>query len=184
MIGAVSGAVSTASSKLDGLLGKLNQVNGGIAVTSTGGADALQSALILNIDKTVEDVLKKQNPTPTPTTTSKYNTQQKKASSIPTNLFASGGFPQVGSYFWAGEAGPELIGSVGGKTTVASNGEITGISDTIRSTSSAEMQLLRQQNELLMQLVAKPMGITESDIFNSVRKSANNYTQMTGNLAF
>lgn len=184
LIGAVSGAVSNASGMLDGLLGKLNQVNGGIAVTSTGGADALQTALLNNVGNAIQQTVSKATTPSTTTTTSKYNTKQTKASSIPTKLFASGGFPQVGSYFWAGEAGPELIGSVGGKTTVASNGEITGISDTIRSTSSAEMQLLRQQNELLMQLVAKPMGITESDIFNSVRKSANNYTQMTGNLAF
>lgn len=97
--------------------------------------------------------------------------------------YASGGIPSVGSFFWAGEAGPEMLGTVGGKTTVASNGEITGISDTIRSTSSQEMSLMRQQNELLMAILNKP-GLTSDELFNSVRTSANNYTNMTGNLAF
>lgn len=32
--------------------------------------------------------------------------------------FASGGTPTTGSLFWAGEAGPELVGSIGGQTTV------------------------------------------------------------------
>lgn len=32
--------------------------------------------------------------------------------------FAEGGTPTTGSLFWAGEAGPELVGSIGGQTTV------------------------------------------------------------------
>ena len=37
--------------------------------------------------------------------------------------FASGGFPR-GDLFIANEAGPELVGTIGGKTAVASNGEL------------------------------------------------------------
>ena len=40
-------------------------------------------------------------------------------------FFADGGTPQVGSLFWAGEAGPELVAQVGGKTTVTNQDQFT-----------------------------------------------------------
>lgn len=43
---------------------------------------------------------------------------------IPTPHFAEGGFPQQGQYFLARENGPELVGTVGGKTAVANNTQI------------------------------------------------------------
>lgn len=39
--------------------------------------------------------------------------------------FASGGFPDEGQLFFAREAGPELVGTMGGRTAVANNQEIT-----------------------------------------------------------
>lgn len=60
------------------------------------------------------------------------------------NLYANGGFPTFGDLFIANEAGPELVGTIGGKTAVASNNEITGISDTIRETSATTAALLAQ----------------------------------------
>lgn len=42
-----------------------------------------------------------------------------------TGKFASGGFPQEGQLFLAREAGPELVGTMGGRTAVANNQEIT-----------------------------------------------------------
>lgn len=38
--------------------------------------------------------------------------------------FASGGFPDAGELFFAREAGPELVGSIGGRTAVANNDQI------------------------------------------------------------
>ena len=38
--------------------------------------------------------------------------------------YASGGFPNVGEMFIAREAGPELVGSIGGRTAVANNDQI------------------------------------------------------------
>ena len=98
--------------------------------------------------------------------------------------FATGGYPTTGSLFWAGEQGAELVGSINGNTAVASNGEITGITQAIRSSSDAEIALLRQQNELLVALVNKEFGISKNDLFNSVRSSANEYTRMTGRPAW
>ena len=101
---------------------------------------------------------------------------------IPT--FAQGGYPTPGSLFVAGERGAEMLGTVGGKTAVASNGEITGISDTIRQTSSEEIALLRQQNTLLQGILQKEFGISKDKLFKSVKTSASEYTKMTGNPAF
>lgn len=39
--------------------------------------------------------------------------------------FAGGGFPPEGQFFFAGEAGPELVGTMGGRTAVANQQEIT-----------------------------------------------------------
>jgi hypothetical protein len=38
--------------------------------------------------------------------------------------FASGGFPDEGQLFVAREAGPEMVGTIGGRTAVANNDDI------------------------------------------------------------
>ncbi len=53
---------------------------------------------------------------------SDYATGKLKA--VPTLPFSSGGFPETGSLFIAREAGPELVGSIGGRTAVANNDQI------------------------------------------------------------
>lgn len=45
-------------------------------------------------------------------------------------------------------------------------------------------ELLREQNNLLAQLLEKPTGITSRDVFNATRSEANNYYRRTGNGAF
>lgn len=40
--------------------------------------------------------------------------------------FASGGFPEVGSLFIAGEAGPELVSNIGGRTGVVNTDQMAG----------------------------------------------------------
>ena len=84
----------------------------------------------------------------------------------------------------AGEAGAELLGTMNGRTTVASNGEITGISDTIRSTSAEEIQLLRQQNQLLQGILQKEFGISKNEIYKSVRSSDMEFQKMNGRSGF
>ena len=70
------------------------------------------------------------------------------------DALAQGGFPQ-GDIFVANEQGPELIGTINGRNAVASNQEITGIADAVYETSEGETALLREQNQLLRQLLAK-----------------------------
>ena len=98
--------------------------------------------------------------------------------------FANGGYPSVGSLFLANEAGPELVGTMNGRTAVASNNEITGIAQAIRSTSDSEIMLLRQQNELLQGILQKEFGISNDAIFKSVKTSAREYQNRTGTPAF
>lgn len=55
--------------------------------------------------------------------------------------FASGGYPETGSFFLAGEAGPELVGTVGGRTTVTSHDQFTaGMEDIMDNTNTVIMQ--------------------------------------------
>lgn len=75
--------------------------------------------------------------------------------------YASGGFPQ-GDIFVANEAGPELVGTINGRTAVASNNEITGIADAVYNTGADEAALLREQNALLRQILSKSMNVTLS----------------------
>ena len=52
--------------------------------------------------------------------------------------FASGGFPDVGELFYARESGPELVGTIGNKTAVANNDQITtGIAQAVYNAFSA-----------------------------------------------
>lgn len=100
------------------------------------------------------------------------------------NFYAKGGFPEIGSLFFAGEAGAELVGGINGKTGVASNMEITGIREAILQTSSEEVVLLRQQNQLLTGILQKEFGISSDALFRSVRDSASDFTTRTGRPAF
>ena len=70
--------------------------------------------------------------------------------------FANGGFPRVGEMFIARESGPELVGQIGGRTAVANNDQIVeGISWGVEAGMSESEMLLREQNALLRQLLAK-----------------------------
>lgn len=76
---------------------------------------------------------------------------------------AAGGFPEVGDIFYANEAGPELIGTIGGRPAVASNNEITGIADAVYETGSAEASLLAQAVTLLAQIAEKEVTVSIGD---------------------
>lgn len=97
--------------------------------------------------------------------------------------YATGGFPETGQLFVANETGPELIGTVNGKNAVASNGEITGIADAVYSTGEEEATLLREQNQLLRQLLAKNTNISLAPNVAAgrwVAQASNAYRKATG----
>ena len=100
--------------------------------------------------------------------------------------FESGGYvPKSFSMFMAGENGnPELMFTKGGKTGVAPPGEITGIISAIVNSTQQEMEMLRQQNELLRGILNKKFGISTDDIGKSARKYAHEYYRRTGEPAY
>lgn len=60
---------------------------------------------------------------------------------VAAGLFAEGGTPQTGTLFWAGESGPELVGQVGGKTTVTNQEQFTaGMGEIMDNTNTVIMQ--------------------------------------------
>ena len=172
-------------------------ISGGLSMTvkingdASGLSDTLEAA-VGNVDlgktivETVKDQLnddaKKPNP---PATTSNY---KSSTAGMPSNIkmHANGGFPEIGSMFIAGETygQTEWLGNINGRTGVVGGAEITGIRDAIVSTSNAEITLLRQQNQLLQGILQKEFGISSTDLFNSVRSSANSFQRRTGSPAF
>lgn len=86
--------------------------------------------------------------------------------------FDTGGYvPSRYTMFMAGENGvPEIAGTVGGKTAVAGEVEITGIKDAINSTAQQEIALLKQNNQLLQGILEKEFGITTDQIGIAARQ--------------
>lgn len=73
--------------------------------------------------------------------------------------FSTGGFPETGSLFYANEAGPELVGTIGGKTAVAPNEEITGIKEAVYDSGTNTAQLLSTAIQLLQIIADKDSTI-------------------------
>ncbi len=61
--------------------------------------------------------------------------------------FASGGFPSAGELFMARESGPEMVGSIGGRTAVANNDQI------VQSVSVGVERANAEGNALLKQIL-------------------------------
>ncbi len=104
---------------------------------------------------------------------SKMTSLSSMSLSVNVQGFASGGFP-TGQLFMANEAGPELIGTIGGRTAVASNQEITGIADAVYSTGNQESELLVQLITLGRQMLEKdPIVIGDKDIARMANNGQN-----------
>ncbi len=92
---------------------------------------------------------------------------------IPYPTFAQGGFPTQGQMFVAREAGPELVGTIGGRTAVANNDQIVeGITAGVEYANARQNALLIEQNSLLRQLLAKEFTaeVTTSSIANGLNR--------------
>ena len=75
-------------------------------------------------------------------------------------MYFNGGFPKSASLFWSGENGvPEMVGTIGGSTAVASGVEITGIQDAVYATGQTEASLLQTAVSLLQIIADKEFGV-------------------------
>lgn len=85
---------------------------------------------------------------------------------------ASGGFVDEGQMFVAREAGPEMVGTLGGRTAVANNDQIVaGIAQGVASANAQQNALLREQNSLLRELVNKGTGISTGSIISAFERA-------------
>lgn len=76
------------------------------------------------------------------------------------NSYATGGFPQQGQMFIANENGAEMVGAIGNRTTVANNQQIVeGIATGVAEANESQNSLLREQNNLLRQLLNKDTNV-------------------------
>ena len=88
-----------------------------------------------------------------------------------TGKFAVGGFPDEGQLFIAREAGPEMVGTLGGRTAVANNDQIVqGIASGVASAQAKQNAILLEQNALLKQLVNKGSGISTGSISSAFER--------------
>lgn len=100
-------------------------------------------------------------------------------------FYYNGGFPNSADLFYANENGvPELVGTMGRKTAVASGTEITGITDAIYSSHAEEMSIMRRQNEILTGILQKEFGISRDAIFSSVIASERENFRTSGESVF
>lgn len=72
----------------------------------------------------------------------KFSLNPPSVPSVSVDYYASGGFPNKGQLFVANEAGPELVGKIGNKTTVANQNQIVasvaeGVSDAVANVMMA-----------------------------------------------
>lgn len=95
-------------------------------------------------------------------------------------FYAGGGFPDAGQLFVANEAGPELVGNIGGRTAVANSDQITtGIAQAVSGAMMPEVALLQEQNRILKSILAKT-GITSGAIYDAVVNEDNKSINTTG----
>lgn len=78
-------------------------------------------------------------------------------------IAAQGGFIDEGQYFIAREAGPELVGTIGGHTAVANNDQIVAsVAGGVARAVSGEVRLLEEQNRLLRIIAQKDFTLSPS----------------------
>lgn len=95
---------------------------------------------------------------------------------------AEGGYPSVGELFVAREAGPEMVGTIGSKTAVANNDQITNaIASAVGPAvySAVVSAMGNSSSNVVVNLVGDAEGL-----FNAVVEQDNNYQRRTGSSAF
>lgn len=99
--------------------------------------------------------------------------------------YAGGGYPGSGQMFIAREAGPELVGTLGGHTAVMNNDQIVAsVAAGVAKTMESQNALLRQQNKYLAGILQKDVSISSRDVFAATQSEARSFTRRTGNPAF
>lgn len=96
-------------------------------------------------------------------------------------LFAEGGYPTTGQMFIARESGPELVGSIGGRTAVVNNDQIVqavsmGVYNAVVDAFSTTSDNGDEQPVVVQ--------IDGREVFRAVRSQNDNFRRRTGTSAF
>lgn len=90
------------------------------------------------------------------------------------NVYAEGGFPDMGEMFIAREAGPELVGRIGNKTTVANNDQIVdGISSGVRDANEPVVTAIYAMAQRIIATIEENGG----DVYLDARKVTDETTR-------
>ena len=102
----------------------------------------------------------------------------------PVAFAAEGGMFTAGEMFVAREAGPEMVGRMGTRSTVANNDQIVaGIAGGVAAGQAEQNNLLRQQNDYLRRLLEKEstVRVQPSTAWGEfTKKSSDMYARATG----
>lgn len=85
--------------------------------------------------------------------------------------YAAGGFPAPGQLFLANEAGPELVGTVNGRTAVAPNAEITGITSAVYAMGEREVAAIETLTRVLSNKDMTAVVTADSIVAGLARKN-------------
>lgn len=105
-----------------------------------------------------------------------------KVPKVSIDWYANGGFPGKGQLFVANEVGPEMVGTMDGRTAVANQQEITqGIANAVYPAvyNAVRAAMAESSDNINVTL----QGDADK-LFTMVQDKANNYTNMTGQAAF
>ena len=158
IVNAINGAIGKAEKGINGMVNGLNELIGGFNKVVQWAADVLgENWNGISLLKSVS-----------------FNR-------IP--AYAMGGFPEDG---WFRASKGEYFGSFDDGTSVIANNNqiISGIANGVRSANSEQNALLREQNALLRQILAKDTGISSRAVFDAVRTEDRNYSLRNGQSAF
>ena len=87
----------------------------------------------------------------------------KTIGKVSVSEYAQGGWPNIGDLFIANEAGPELVGTIGGSTAVANNDDIVqGIQGGVERANAEQNELLRNIYSGVVKLLEKDLTISPS----------------------
>lgn len=105
-----------------------------------------------------------------------------KVPKVSIDWYANGGFPGKGQLFVANEVGPEMVGTMDGRTAVANQQEITtGIANAVYpAVYNAVVAAMSEANNN----VNITLQGDADKLFTMVQDKANSYTNMTGQAAF
>lgn len=103
--------------------------------------------------------------------------------------FASGGFPEMGQVFIARESGPEMVGRIGNRNTVANNDQIVdaiskGVYMAMTSSGGTNEDTLYRAFKRAMQEVDFTAVMDSDRAFKAMQKKAADYKNRTGKPAF